>query len=268
MVVVSMAVPFLSLWWALRQERKAVEEKFKKEGKEVPRRCFMEKQAKMGVYDQDAQINDYLSCVTVIGYVILFGAAVPVSAVIALIVLLFQFRANAYRLTKLARRPYPTMCQGIGKWNDIIDMLSWIGLIFYVGVPILNCHLTEELPRATKMLALFLAEHAVVIVKLLSRSLFSAEPKEARLLHDRRSYAKDALLIGKDDPEGLKDDFKKSPFDFETKAMTTLDENSAEWDLLDQIPPLGSPFQMCSGFDDLTRLLTEAENDKDRDECV
>merc|ERR1719387_2706272 len=110
MIIVGMAIPYVMLWRNLKKEAEAVEANIKKKGIDhVPERSFMEKQAKMGIYDSDAEINDYMTSVTVIGYVLLFAAAAPSIAAIALFVLLFQLRANAYKLTKLTRRPYPAL---------------------------------------------------------------------------------------------------------------------------------------------------------------
>jgi hypothetical protein len=244
LVVVSMAIPFLLLWRSLKKEAESMEETYKAQGKSVPERSFMEKQGKMGVYDQDAQITDYMSCITVLGYVLLFGAAMPSAAFIALFVLLFQFRANAYKLVRLCRRPYPVMCAGIGSWNQVIECLSWIGLIFYVGVPILNCHITDHLDPQTKLLLLFVAEHAVILVKVVTNSFFGLEPKEATLLLERRRYVKDALLLGKDDPEGLKADYKKPPQELTKDTVKTLNEKSEEWDSVDQVGALINPMAL------------------------
>jgi hypothetical protein len=265
LIVVGMAMPFFFLWKALRDEQKKVEADFKEKGKEVPERCFMEKQAKMGIYDADAQITDYLSCVTNLGYVLLFGAAVPSTAFICLIVLLFQFRANAYKLTRLNRRPYPVMVNGIGAWNGIIDTLAWVGLVFYVGIPILNSHLTDHIPRQTMLLWLFLAEHMVVIVKVFTSSMFELEPKDAKLLLERRTYVKDALLMGKDDPDQLKENLKKKEIDVSKAAMKTLNESSEEWGTIDQWPVYTSPLAVCPCLvdpeeKDLVKASTEAYN--------
>jgi hypothetical protein len=241
MIVVGMAVPYIMLWRELKNEAAEVAKKCKEKGiDKVPERSFMEKQAKMGIYDTDAEINDYMTSVTVIGYVLLFGAAAPSVAAIALVVLLFQLRANAYKLTKLTRRPYPTLKRGIGSWGQIVDSLTWTGLFFYVGIPIMNAHLIEHWDVEWQAVLCFGAEHVIVAAKLIILQLVGTERPESNLLLARRRYVTDKLLIGKDDPDTLDTKYKKEPLEITKEKCKCLNATEApdEWPSLDRMPEL------------------------------
>jgi hypothetical protein len=243
MMLVGMAIPFLMLKYNAESEMKTYLKQHKeKTGTELtkpPPKSFMETQSKMQVYGVDEEIADSLTNITCIGYVLLFGGACPMSPFIALFVLLFQLRAHAYKLTRLLRRPYPSLSQGIGSWNEMLHMLSWIGIIFYVGIPIMNSKvLLEEEDQGIhgeehRILLLFGAEHVLVLTKLFVWTMIPTEEPGALLLHARRNYVKDRLLLGVDDPEGLPSECKLPPATIDPQVLTTFTEKHPEWGTVD-----------------------------------
>merc|ERR1712183_691636 len=104
----------------------------------------MEKQAKMATYDAKTEIADVLNTMIAVGYVLLFCVVAPGVAVIALIVLLVQLRADSWKLCSVCKRPWPDMCSGLGAWNGIIDFLCWAGVMFSVGIPVVNLKFFED----------------------------------------------------------------------------------------------------------------------------
>jgi len=147
------------------------------------------------------------------------------SVFVALVVMLFQIRANAYKLTRLLRRPYPYLSKGIGSWNQVIDALTWVGLVFYVGTPIMNSE--SDWSDEARILTFFVSEHVILAAKVLLMMMIPLEPARAKLLAQRRQYVRDKLLIGQDDPEGLSAECKKPPIDVSSATQLTAD--SAEW---------------------------------------
>lgn len=290
LMIVGMALPFIMLKRRTEQETKQyIEDKQKKLpppkpdspdimantsglGRELapiiaPFRSFMEQQAKMDEWNTDAEIADYMTTCTALGYVFIFGAAAPLCAIIALLVLLLQLRANAYKLTRLLRRPYPNMAKGIGAWKGIIEALSWIGLIFYVGVPIVNSKMLligEGEDHEGKwedhmiFMLFFAAEHGVIFMKVLVDSVIPDTRPESELLLARRVYAKERLLLGQDDPEHLPADCKKKKVEVSTSS-SQLTEGAAEWDDYDH-KELNLKLCGPKGF-----IVPEHELPKDRD---
>jgi anoctamin-10 len=272
-MIVGMMMPFITLKRSVEAENKAyIENKKKTSGDdsviELPSRTFMEQQAKMNVWDTDAEIADYMTTVTALGYVLIFGATAPLCSVVALFVLMFQLRANAYKLTRLLRRPYPSMAKGIGAWKQMIEGLAWIGLIFYVAIPIINSKLLlvgegedhEGKWEEHMIFMLFFAtEHAVIFIKILVDAAIPNTRPESELLLKRRTYVQEMLLLGQDDPDKLPDECKKPPVKVEDAKLTDTSATFNDYDHKELNLALCGP----KGF-----IVPEAELPKDRDQYV
>ena len=118
--------PMCRLKLALRAELK----KLKAQGRiapdsTAPEHSFLEQQAKMETYTGQAQNEDYIQIVLPLAFVLLFGVSLPLSSLFALVCFRVQLYADAWKLAKALRRPYPSRAQrGIGVWELILDQLS------------------------------------------------------------------------------------------------------------------------------------------------
>merc|ERR1719329_1050910 len=71
-----------------------------------------------------------MTLVISLGYVLIFGAVVPLSIPMCFLVFVVQLRATAYQATTSSRRPLPRVTNGIGSWYNIIYFLMGFGVLF------------------------------------------------------------------------------------------------------------------------------------------
>merc|ERR1711907_602700 len=101
-------------------------------------------QGKMVDYGVEEQVADYLFLVIALGYVLLFCVVAPGVAAIGLGVMALQLRCAAWKLCSVFRRPFPKMVDGIGAWNEIIDVLSWLGVSSSVAIPLVHLRSLDQ----------------------------------------------------------------------------------------------------------------------------
>uniref|UniRef100_A0A7S0A3I1 Anoctamin transmembrane domain-containing protein n=1 Tax=Pyrodinium bahamense TaxID=73915 RepID=A0A7S0A3I1_9DINO len=116
----------LSLWYEAYQLQKQT-------GSEMPERYFLEEQAKYAVINEQEEVQNMLTLVISLGFVLLFGGVAPLVVPCCLCVFAMQLRAFAVFLTTDAQRPHPQDSAGIGNWHSCIRFLMLVG-VFYAGL--------------------------------------------------------------------------------------------------------------------------------------
>jgi hypothetical protein len=124
-----MQVPFelvkvqLAYWY----EDYAYRQKF---NEDPPERTFCEEQAKMITIDEPYEVQNMMTLVIALGYVLLFGGVAPKVVVFCFAVFVVQLRAFAVLLTTSAQRTFPQRAQGIGNWGVVVIFLTNCGVIY------------------------------------------------------------------------------------------------------------------------------------------
>lgn len=235
--LVSLILPFLMLRWSLYTEEKKARKLMEDRGEtgDVTKLVYMEIQAKMNEYSVDEQIDDMLSFVIAVGYVLLFGGVCPFVIFIALIVFMVQMRAVAWKLCRLTKRPFPIATHGLGAWNDMLNTLAWLGMFATVLIPILNMEMFDEFSTAKKMLVFFGVEHLFIFFRLSIALLIPDIPASADLLKRRRNYIMHRLLAGKAEKKRTWDPHKLVRPSKEGGPMKPLHQ-LPDWAIVDKIP--------------------------------
>lgn len=66
------------------------------------------------------------------GFVTLFVAAFPLAPLFALLNNILEIRLDAYKYVVTYRRPMPARAKDLGVWNNILDAISNIAVLFNV----------------------------------------------------------------------------------------------------------------------------------------
>lgn len=246
--LIYMAIPYVSMHYSLKREAEELEKKFKDliaAGEKsdsprvvMPKRSFMEAQGKMTPYTPDDQIQDMLAMVITIGYVFLFACVAPLITLIGLFLLLLSLRVNAWKLTEVLRRPHPMRAVGIGNWNAVINLITWMGLFTSVGFIVLRSFPNEEslesvsfFPEgaALKKLMMFcVLEHVMIIIKIVTSAFWGDKREDTIVVEKRRKYLEDQLLLGT--THGFESRHHKPHF---TGTADSLTQWSPLWDTVE-----------------------------------
>lgn len=123
-----------------------------------------ELQSKLSLYD--TPLSDYMEVVIGYGYVVLFGASFPFTALLFLILIVIEMRVDAWKLCNLTQRPYPTSTNSIGAWLYIIQIMSIVGAGTNVGIIIFTENAFNLDSPSTKWVVFLVLEHALILFKI------------------------------------------------------------------------------------------------------
>ena len=147
----------------------------------------------LGNYDT---FQDYTALVIQLGFVLLFSAVFPLAPLIAFINNIILIRLGAIKLCYTKQRPIATKASGIGVWEDVLQIMSVLGILTNCGIigytsTVLSTKLSF-LSGAGIAVALFGFEHGILLFKYwlnvsiprVPLSVIRAQTKE------RRDYSK------------------------------------------------------------------------------
>ncbi len=154
-------------------------------------KCWEE--SMLGNYDT---FQDYTALVIQLGFVLLFSAVFPLAPLIAFINNIILIRLGAIKLCYTKQRPIATKASGIGVWEDVLQIMSVLGILTNCGIigytsTVLSTKLSF-LSGAGIAVALFGFEHGILLFKYwlnvsiprVPLSVIRAQTKE------RRDYSK------------------------------------------------------------------------------
>lgn len=133
------------LWW----EDRALKKELGVE--ELPKRSFVEEQAKYADFRTIEQVQAMLQLVVPLGYVILFGGIAPITIPFAFGVFAVSLRAQAFLLCTSTKRPVPRAQYGIGAWHTIVLVVKNIAVLFAAFLLAAYGDMLANESRITKM---------------------------------------------------------------------------------------------------------------------
>lgn len=141
---------------------------------------------------------EYVELVIQFGYVVMFGWAWPLAAVLALANNTIEVRSDAFKMLTVFRRPVPHQARGIGPWLRVLEAFSYAGVATncaYAAITLLDDGEAAmgALPAgasATFVLgAVVAAEHALYVCKALVEVLVPPLPSAVREELARERFA-------------------------------------------------------------------------------
>eukprot|EP00418_Pyrodinium_bahamense_P084332 CAMPEP_0179070124 /NCGR_PEP_ID=MMETSP0796-20121207/30859_1 /TAXON_ID=73915 /ORGANISM="Pyrodinium bahamense, Strain pbaha01" /LENGTH=276 /DNA_ID=CAMNT_0020767207 /DNA_START=254 /DNA_END=1085 /DNA_ORIENTATION=- len=155
---------------------------------------FLEEQAKYVVITEQEEVQNMLTLVISLGFVLLFGGVAPLVVPCCLCVFAMQLRAFAVFLTTDAQRPHPQDSAGIGNWHSCIRFLMLVG-VFYAGLLFVafgpTFKGTSLMAKSTGLVCFCLA--SAMLWALIDIACPATDPDTA-LLAKRRAYVLGKLM--------------------------------------------------------------------------
>jgi hypothetical protein len=78
--------------------------------------------------------RDYTNIIAQLGFILFFSAIFPLSPLIALCNNAILLRLQAYKLCHITQRPIAQKASGIGVWEDVLQVMSVVGIISSCGI--------------------------------------------------------------------------------------------------------------------------------------
>ena len=90
--------------------------------------------------DHYGTVDDYMEIIIQFGFISLFGMTFPLCFLISFVLNILELQTDKLKLMTLLQRPIPITDTTIGIWNDILDFISYLGMlnntftISYLGI--------------------------------------------------------------------------------------------------------------------------------------
>lgn len=150
---------------------------------------FIEVQAYMEEYDGDSQNDDYMQILLPFGFVLFFGATLPISVIFTWIYTSLQLRVDAWKLCHVVRRPFPRIT-GVGMWvwEGIIDMFLRIAMITNLALICFTMNPCASMPLQFKIALFFGMMVGVSFLDWLLSQVYPEMPALVMLARRRHVY--------------------------------------------------------------------------------
>ena len=113
--------------------------------------------------------SDYTSMVIQLGFVLLFAAVFPLAPLIAFLNNIILIRLNAVKLCYIKQRPIAQKASGIGVWEDVLQIMSVVGILTNCGlIGLTSMQVHEHLQSLSDTglaISLFALEHGILLFK-------------------------------------------------------------------------------------------------------
>jgi hypothetical protein len=222
--VLDVAYPLISLkintWKEARSARR--------NSRSVFRQSLLEQQVLMDPYTGQDQRDDYLSCIFPVAFVMMFGTMLPSMVFLAFFALASQIRTHAWKLAGATRRMLPIRAEGIGLWDNIITIISYVAIFNCIALLISEVDgIGSYIPgfatcmaflgigdnsSAAKVILFFVLENCAMIFKLTVDQAVSNVTPETKLERKRQEVQR-ARLHEKSHPEFHEEILLKCPGD-------------------------------------------------------
>lgn len=153
--------------------------------------CYIERQGKMRTYDGRERNSDYMQVLLPLGFVVLFGSALPLGSVLCLTLFGFGMRMDAWKLTTVFRRPFPDSAKSENwVWQDIIEKFMYIGEVTNIGLICFCLPPFEHWNENEQLLLFFIFLSLASCMKRCVAPFFPERTEEVDLAHRRQQWQK------------------------------------------------------------------------------
>lgn len=118
---------------------------------------YLQAQAKCPPYLSDT--DDFMDLVLAMGFVMMFSVALPVMATLSLLSNLIELKFLAFRMMNVMQRSEPRGQEGIGAWEGIIRIVSYVAVIANAGMACFVMHPIKDKPLAARLAIFIVVEH-------------------------------------------------------------------------------------------------------------
>jgi len=137
-------------------------------------------QVQATLYDYNAWvfIDDWTRQVTTFLLMTCFNVILPVIGVFVLLTAMVEARLLAHRICCNLQRPFPQGSQGIGSWQNALEVMTFLGVLMTVSFSIFVMRPLRDRPMWEKFVIFVLSEHVMLLLNLFVRTQFPKKPHD------------------------------------------------------------------------------------------
>jgi Calcium-activated chloride channel len=130
-------------------------------------------------------LTDYAAIVIQYGYMVLFVGAFPLSPTLALVSSYIQIRIDGWRLCQAHRRPQPKTAEDMGVWQEMIEIISFLGVVYNYGLIYFTSHYCATMSWEYRWILFIITEHFMFALKFVLSNTIDDIPEEVQMQLDR-----------------------------------------------------------------------------------
>nr|XP_058973340.1 anoctamin-10-like [Pocillopora verrucosa] len=185
-----------------------IQRDYAKSKKDSEEKTFIPSQAQQDiVLEEYEQFDDYLEMVVQFGYVTLFASAFPLAAVVSIVFLFIEGRADLFKLLYVCQRPRVRRVSNIGVWYNVLYQMMVLSMLtnsLIVGfsseqLAVWCPWMYETIDNDQFIVSgygryvvaiVFCIEHFLILCAVIARCLVSEKPKWVRIAVAKENYEK------------------------------------------------------------------------------
>lgn len=134
-------------------------------------------------------IEDTMELILGFGFLMMFTTSVTAMPLLALLSNLVQIRLIAYRLSFANQRVPPRGQEGFGAWADIVQVITFVGVLVNVGEAAFVMKPFRGLPPPNKLTWFLLFEHLLLMLKLFITAAVPSIADNQKFIEEHNSTA-------------------------------------------------------------------------------
>lgn len=149
---------------------------------------FQSKCHEVARYEYDSwggsHTQDFLQLV--VGYTLMacFSQVQPAMAIIGIFGLSIEYKILAFRMVNVNGRPWPLYGQGIGVWQDILNMASGLAVSVNVALAVFKMMPVLQLGVRMQLLIFIVAEKVLLSLRYTATQYVETQPDDVRRIED------------------------------------------------------------------------------------
>jgi len=139
----------------------------------------LEEQYTLMPYDTlQATLQDYAGLTVNYGYTTLFVCAFPLAPTMACVSAYIQIRVDGWKHCQAYQRPTPKSAEDIGVWQSMIEVLSYLGVVYNLALLFFTSHYLIDTTWAFRWIMFIAVEHTCFVIKAFISAVVDDVPEE------------------------------------------------------------------------------------------
>ena len=146
----------------------------------------LEEQYTLMPYDTlQSTLQDYAGLTINYGYTTLFVAAFPLAPTMSCVSAYIQIRIDGWKHCQAYQRPTPKSAEDIGVWQDMVEILSYLGVVYNFALLFFTSHYLADTTWAFRWIMFIAVEHVAVVLKMFISAVTDDVPEEISMQLER-----------------------------------------------------------------------------------
>ena len=136
----------------------------------------------------DMTFGFYLQVVLQFGHITIFAIAFPLSPLLVFINNILQIEVNKRQILDFSKRPNPRKSADIGKWFDILEIISILSIFSNVGILVFTSNNFVGLNLKWKLVLFMCLVYFYILLKMILSSFIPDTPEHIIEIQNRHKY--------------------------------------------------------------------------------